>query len=82
MLLIFLSALSFLLPLLGIFLMSMRPMGADRYLFPKCDPVDVLRELTLGIKSQKTRDENAAFVLGLICIGGGLYLIIFLAIKF
>ena len=79
---ILLSVLSVFLPLLGIFLMSMRPIGADRDLFPKCDPVDVLRELTLGIKSQKTRDENPAFVLGLICIGAGIYLIIFLAIKF
>lgn len=78
-LLILLPLLAPFLFIIGLVLMSLRPMGADRYLFPKCDPVEKLAELTLGIKSKQTRDEDACFRLGLICLGTGVYLLIALA---
>jgi len=73
---IVIEILLFILPLLGLILMSQRPMGADRCLFAKCDPVEILRELTLGDPSKETKKENAYFLIGIICYIAWAYLLI------
>jgi len=69
--------LAFILLPIGLVLMSMRPMGADRFIFPKCDPVEKLRELTLGIKSKETRRQDACFLIGPFCFFGGISAMLF-----